>query len=282
MELSELNPHIRYARIHRAAFGIEKSISVCYDCRAFFFDHIQGSIEIAGREYDISNKMTVFLPPETHYRFRMHFREDSTCIVLNFDLTGQNRHLDQPLGTAREENFDPGLVPSYNPPEELLQPILQVTPALEHTLTQCADHFLQQVPLYREKASALLKLVLLELIHQNNRSRGSALCEAVMQFVREHYTEHSLTNREIADIFHYHPDYISALLRNETGRTLQQLLIHYRLRMAKNLLITTQYDISEIAWRCGFCSASYFIKQFRQNTGMTPRTYRSQKLHTDL
>jgi hypothetical protein len=46
MELSDLNPHIRYARIHKNALGIKSVTSICYDCRLFFFQNITGSIVI--------------------------------------------------------------------------------------------------------------------------------------------------------------------------------------------------------------------------------------------
>lgn len=282
MQLSDLNPHIRYARIHKGIFTLRKDRSVCYDCRVFYFDNTCGTITIGNEKYDISNKTLIYLPPETHYWFHIQFQSSTTCTVLNFDLTNEHCALQESLGTVSERAFDPALVPSYTLPDELRQPIVQTLPSMEHTLTQCADHFLLQNPLYRERASALLKLVLLELIHQNRQDSSSAICNSILQYIQGHYARHTLTNKEIAKSFHYHPDYISALLRKETGKTLHQHIILYRLRMAKNLLITTQYDISEIAWRCGFCSCAYFIKQFREITGITPKQYRKQKIHTEF
>lgn len=47
-----------------------------------------------------------------------------------------------------------------------------------------------------------------------------------------------------------------------------------RLRHAKQLLMALNLDISEVARRCGFKSASYFSKQFKRQNGVTPRDYR--------
>ena len=51
-------------------------------------------------------------------------------------------------------------------------------------------------------------------------------------------------------------------------------IIHERIEAAKLMLLKTDHSISEIAKDCGFQNISYFSKQFRTFTGMTPREYR--------
>lgn len=282
MKLSDINPHIRYAGIHKAAFRLKSSICVCYDCRLFFFDHTPGSILINGSAYKILNKTVIFLPPETEYQINIQFQKNSKVVILDFDLTNDHADLRASLGTATKTGFDKTIMPDYTLPPELPGPVVRVVPQLEHTLTQCANNFLLQNSFYRENSSALLKLSLLELIRQNTSSNQSVICEEVLSYIHEHYAESTLTNKNIAERFNYHPDHLSSIVRAETGKSLHQYLIYYRLRVAKNYLITTRYDIADIAWRCGFCSSAYFIKTFRENTGMTPGTYRRLKIHTEL
>lgn len=282
MKLSDINPHIRYAGIHKAAFRLKSNVCVCYDCRLFYFDHAPGSILINGTEYKIQNKTVIFLPPETEYQTNIHFQTSAKVVILDFDLTNDHAHLQASLGTATKNDFDKSMVPPYSLPPELPGPIVRVVPQLEHMLTQCANNFLLRNSFYRENSSALLKLCLLELIHQNTSSNQSAICEEVLSYIHENFASPTLTNKNIAERFNYHPDHLSNVIRAETGKSLHQYLIYYRLRVAKNYLITTRYDIGDIAWRCGFCSAAYFIKTFRENTGMTPGTYRRLKVHTEL
>ena len=47
-----------------------------------------------------------------------------------------------------------------------------------------------------------------------------------------------------------------------------------KIRIAKNFLATTDWDIETVAWQSGFNSVSYFIKLFREHTGVTPLNYR--------
>jgi transcriptional regulator GlxA family with amidase domain len=46
---------------------------------------------------------------------------------------------------------------------------------------------------------------------------------------------------------------------------------------AKNLLVTTDLSMDEIAERCGYSSANYFSLIFKKNVGLSPLNYRKKK-----
>lgn len=52
---------------------------------------------------------------------------------------------------------------------------------------------------------------------------------------------------------------------------------HVRIAKAAELLITQDLSITEIAYRCGFDSSSYFAKQFKELMNLTPRQF--QQVH---
>ncbi len=282
MNIHELNPHIRYARIHKISVGTNDEVRICYDCRMFYFDNVAGSITIGEMKYDIKGKTVIFLPPETRYIFNTTFLEHGKAVILDFDLTSDHADIKSSLGTATLTTFEKSKVPSYTLPEELSDCIMETMPQLDHPLSQCAENFLLQNPFYREKSSALLKLCILEMINTSSQNSRSKTCEAVIGYIHIHYANASLTNKQIAEEFGYHPDHLSQMIRHETGRTLHQYLINYRIQVAKNYLLTTKYDIAVVAWRSGFCSTAYFIKTFKEHTGRTPRTYRLQRIHNEL
>jgi transcriptional regulator GlxA family with amidase domain len=60
------------------------------------------------------------------------------------------------------------------------------------------------------------------------------------------------------------------------GISPMQYLIKYRIFTATQLLIDTDYSVTEICARCGFPSPSYFSKMFKRYTGTTPSKYRRQ------
>lgn len=59
------------------------------------------------------------------------------------------------------------------------------------------------------------------------------------------------------------------------GVTCMQDVIESRLSSAGNMLVNTDYSISDIAERCGYDSDSYFMRQFKKHIGYTPSEYRS-------
>ncbi len=283
MQIADVNPHIRYARLHAAVFHTQAEFSICYDCRMFFAELAEGSITIGNQKYEISNGTAIFLPPGTKYRLQFQTEKDFKIIILDFDLSQRFSHIKSSLGTAKESNFLPEKVLCDTLPETLTAPVLKSVPKLSHTLTQCTNYFLTKNTFFREKSSALLKLALIELIQHNEQNLShSSLCREVLRFIRENYADHTLTNAKIAESFNYHPYHLSRILSAQTGKTLHKNVIDYRLAIAKNDLLTTTLDIDQIAWKTGFSSSAYFIKTFREHVGITPKKYRRVYVHTEL
>ena len=50
---------------------------------------------------------------------------------------------------------------------------------------------------------------------------------------------------------------------------------NFRLEKAKELLISTSMNISEIAYSCGFASPNYFSTTFKSKYGLSPKDFRS-------
>ncbi|MBE7027191.1 MAG: helix-turn-helix transcriptional regulator [Ruminococcaceae bacterium] len=282
MKISDINPHIRYARVHKSFFRAKKEVSKCYDCRIFFFDNITGTAVINEKSYDILNKSALYLPPESEYQFNVNLNENGNVIVMDFDLVNTFEYLRDSLKTATKNTFDKSVVPRYELPCELAVPVIRTIPQIQRTLMQCTENFVFKNQFYREKSSALLKLCLLEFVKLYEYGAQSKLCEDVFSYIQNNYSNAALTNKDIAEHLNYHPYHLSAIIKQETGKTLHQYLIYYRLQIAKNYLLTTDYDILDIAWKCGFSSATYFIELFRKNTGTTPKKYRSLQVHTEI
>ena len=276
MALPHLNPHIRHAYSYNNLPIVSKD-SRCYDCRLFFFREGNGKLKINGKEYNFSSGTAIFLPAGTRYQYDMK-KEKNHYLIFNFDLISEFAHLKKSLGTARAEDFDPQKMPRYDLPREFAEPIFRHAPQLYETLEKCTADFLTKPLYYREVCSARLKRCLLELLRSDESKAESAAIRKITDYVHQHYSDSALTNEMIAAQFHYHPYYISNLMKQQTGETLHQYLLRYRIRIAKNQLITTDADIGTIAWKCGFNTAAYFIKTFKAHTGLTPKQYRKKNM----
>ena len=278
MSLAKLNPHIRYARDH-TNLQIRKEPSICYDCRLFYVHHGSGTLMAGGKEYAFSDNTALYLPPRTQYRFLSGGNsEDVSILIFNFDLFDDYSHIRDSLNTASESTYIPDRSPFYELPAEFAQVIAQNSLHFYEPLKNCTHDILTKPPYYRESASAVLKSCLLELIRSAGKGPQSPIVTQISHYIHEHYSDSSLTNGKIAELFGYHPYYLSQVFKSVTGKTLHAYLLYYRIRMAKNDLLTTEYDIETISWRCGFNSCSNFISQFKLTTGMTPKQYRNSNL----
>ena len=280
MNVGQINPHIRYARSHNN-IPIRNKVSYCYDCRLFYIVNGKGFIRLGEEKYAFSNNTAIYLPGGCCYELSIDESASAvSLLIFNFDLVNDYAHLQQSLGTADPDTFSENQVLRYPMPTEFAAPMIQTAPSLCESLQKCTDEFLVQSAYYRETASAIFKVCLLELLRQHTAASVSAVAVQIMNYVHEHYHEPELTNQVIAQAFNYHPHHASQLMRQATGKTLHHYLLHYRIRVAKNYLITTDLDIGTIAWKSGFNSVSHFIKMFRIHTGVTPRNYRQS--HANL
>lgn len=83
------------------------------------------------------------------------------------------------------------------------------------------------------------------------------------------------TVKYCADILCLSPNYLSDLLKRETGKNAQDHIHYYIIDLAKNNLLSTTSSVSEIAYALGFEYPQYFSKLFKTKTGMTPAEYRN-------
>lgn len=86
-----------------------------------------------------------------------------------------------------------------------------------------------------------------------------------------------LTVKELSEQVSMSPNYMSDLIKKETGMNAQGYIHYYLIEEAKNLLLSSDDSISEIAYNLGFEYPQYFGKLFKRKTKLTPLEYRNSK-----
>lgn len=77
-----------------------------------------------------------------------------------------------------------------------------------------------------------------------------------------------------AEQLHFSPNYLSDLLKKETGKNGTEHIQYHVIELAKNKLLSSSVSVNEIAYELGFEYPQYFSKMFKKNSGMTPVEYR--------
>lgn len=83
------------------------------------------------------------------------------------------------------------------------------------------------------------------------------------------------TVSHFAEVMNMSSHYLSDLLKKETGLNAQQHIQNFMIDRAKNLLLGTEEQVSQIAYGLGFEYPQHFSKLFKAKTGMSPKEYRN-------
>jgi AraC family transcriptional regulator len=181
--------------------------------------------------------------------------------------------------------------------------------AAEQTLEQDGDR-IELVPAFQTRDPQIDAIATLLLTELHRESFGSQLyVESLANVLAVHLLRHHATTRpplpayegglpqhqllqvldyldahlgreitlaelaELVDISQFH---FGRLFKQSLGLSPYQYLLQQRVERAKALLKHTDKPIVAIALECGFNSHSHLGRKFRQLTGMTPKTYRTQ------
>lgn len=95
-----------------------------------------------------------------------------------------------------------------------------------------------------------------------------------------HYIDLNLSKEftidELSEIAHFHPNYFIRFFKMHLGVPPMRYIFERRLEKAKELLVSTDLKISEIANLTGFYEASHFSTAFKKYTGISPSAYRNK------
>ncbi|MBE6063745.1 MAG: response regulator [Clostridium butyricum] len=85
----------------------------------------------------------------------------------------------------------------------------------------------------------------------------------------------NITLKDVAEEVFLSQNYLSELFKKETGEGFYDFISKYRIRKAKEILITTNLKIYEVAERVGYSDSITFGRAFKKLTGVTPNSYRN-------
>lgn len=94
--------------------------------------------------------------------------------------------------------------------------------------------------------------------------------EEVFFAIENKYAE-KLSLNEMARSVYMSPNYFSAYFRKVTGISYSEYLTNVRIIKVKEMMISSDKSVTEIAIDCGFNNMSNFYRQYKKVTGSTPR-----------
>lgn len=94
-----------------------------------------------------------------------------------------------------------------------------------------------------------------------------------LQYIYDNYMN-DINSAAVARFVGYSESYLRRLFRDKCGVTIGAFINDVRLEKAAQLLLSTDYSISNTALLCGYSDSNYFSAAFSKKYGCCPKNYR--------
>ena len=161
----------------------------------------------------------------------------------------------------------------------------QDIPEEEHILSMMENAWqsaVDEVPMYENEVRYILTKVLCRLCASTARYskrmskrdvRDMERMKAMISWLEDHFSE-EITSKQIAAVCDIGESECLRCFKRSVGCAPIQYLLEYRLRMASEMLLSEEKNISDIAVSCGFHDTSYFSRMFKAAYKLTPSAFR--------
>nr|WP_315027911.1 AraC family transcriptional regulator [uncultured Chryseobacterium sp.] len=253
------------AEFHKNAHKLNKLL-LCFTSSG------EMNIRINDLKFQIKKDSMVMLLPDTDLS-EISCTPDVDIIVffISLDFISSYSFLTALLA-SEEIKFNP-LISIENTAGELIWPTVKLIQDYHSNTYEKSTPESVQYLLY-----ALLELVsklYLPVIKNNSllQTRSQDIIDHFFQLLNEHgHLQRSV--QFYSGQLHLSPQYLSSLIKKETGKPIKQWISYVVIKHAKELLKTTSLSIKEVSNQLQFVDSSLFCRYFRRCTGITANTYR--------
>jgi AraC-like DNA-binding protein len=218
--------------------------------------------------------VTVFAPDEMHYS-RSAKGTRSIWSWVSVDLGPRLvAALPEPglldVSFVRHHEFDNLITPSRN--DRIGNVLLDLIGCLRHPGPFHKTEVLSSIWLLLVALRRTTSASVLDAADRHNTNALQRIQEAISHMTT-HYPE-PVRMDELTALCHLSPNHFRRLFVAAVGMSPSQYLHYLRVSMASAALLQGRESITVIAMNCGYPSISSFNRQFRKQTGMSPRNYR--------
>lgn len=177
--------------------------------------------------------------------------------------------------------------------DELFKPFtqLKLDKQMEKTLLDLFNKIQEEekdkCAFYRNMISSYFSIVLCHLLRRvyktdNKVSYNEELVNRTKNYIKENYNQ-KIDFEQIASSFGYSYHRFRHIFKKETNTSINQYLLNCKLYAAKQMLLSTDMQIKEIAINCGFENNIHFNNFFKSRMNITPLQFRNaSSIQTDV
>ncbi len=259
-----MHPHITLVQLYNSRGKVRPPFRIAHYFEVGVYLEDSGTLNVDGKLFPLHTGDVRFIHPGMKVSGTLGSDgEDFSCYSCYFSLGKQNT------------DYDPHII-------DAIPPILHYGPQAVENMRNMMELFYSTKLGSKLKMNALLLKMISDLytlsVQETAVPDSVKIC---MDYLEEHFGEH-ITLEVLGRLSGYVPLHILRLFRESTGQTPHEYLCTYRLLQAKKMLCNTNDSIADIAFSCGFQSASHFQKLFQKRFGITPNRFRKTTVSVEF
>ena len=270
--------------------------------------HIVDTLGIGNFKQNISEIPSSFLEATTALDYRFVYGKNNLIFFKNLDLDSYQT-IDFPqeltdnlclaIQSGKKENADTHI-------NELFAYLRSNSCSMYLTKSLCYDiinSILKTVqelkidcePLEISNLISLTKFETLEDLEEMLHSFCSSICEYInagttgqqplvnmaLHYISHNFSKPDFSVGKMAEDLNVSASYLSRIFKEQQGITIANYIKLYKLNIAKQLLIETDYSLEKIISSLGYYDSSSFIRMFKKAEGITPGEYRKRYQKTN-
>ena len=166
-------------------------------------------------------------------------------------------------------------------PQQMILQLLQICQKFQQNLIHnipyntdklLLDKFQQQLKLNTVNTYQFLfdyyKSAIIDALQQDISCYSDHVQKAIL-YIRENYSG-NISLVTVADQIHISNAHLSRLFKKELDTSFIDYLTSYRIEIAKKMIKETNKGLKEISELTGFNSYNYFLRVYKEKTGLTP------------
>lgn len=223
-----------------------------------------GVLEYGGKEYRLSPGQFFWIDCQKRQRYYTDPKQ-GRWHVLWVHFRGANASAYYEMFRTISEGNPVGTLPTHCNAEELLKALIARYGRGDSTVDNDIAASAQ--------LTQLLACCIQAVCPQEDNRTIPEVVRQIRSYLSEHYAENILleTLSQQFSVSKYH---LQRVFKKYVGQSPLEFLSGVRMTRAKELLRTTDLPVSEIAYRVGMESVSYFVSKFRAQENITPHKYR--------
>ncbi|TNE55381.1 MAG: AraC family transcriptional regulator [Bacteroidetes bacterium] len=240
-------------------------------------------IQYGRNSYDFDEGVLTFIGPDQVVSFNESPEEPRGWMLFFHPDLIRSSHLGKHIRDYRFFSYD-------------VHEALHLSEKEEGILNDCVEKIEMELDQNIDRHSQSLLISNLELLlnycqrfyerqFHTRKEAHSDVVSKVEQLIRTYFEEGkqlehgTITVQDLAEGVHLSSNYLSDLLKKETGRNAKEHINYFVIDQAKTNLLNSRANVSEIAYELGFNYPHYFSRMFKKETGMTPQEYREKRLN---